>query len=177
MRMFDDDDTVEIAFELPAAVGAERAAVVGEFNAWSRDADQMLRHDDGSFSLSLRLQRGRTYRYRYLLDDDRWENDWNADRYEPNSHGGDDSLIDLTDDSSRRQRARPRTAHEIDDEKSVRSIVLDADDGGTVVIEQQNVGPANQVGGGEFKNLEGRSVDAAARDQDQLEHDAPIDRP
>ena len=175
--MFDDDDTVEITFELPAAVGAHRAAVVGEFNAWSRDATEMQRQSDGSFSTTLRLEPGRAYRYRYLLDDHRWENDWNADRYEVNDHGGDDSVIDLTERNARRQPPQPRTAHEIDDEKAVRSIALDAEDGSKVVIEQQNVGPANQVGGGEFKNLEGRSVDTAARDQERLEDDAPIERP
>ena len=29
----------------------------------------------------------------YLLDGDRWENSWKADRYEPNPFGGDDSVV------------------------------------------------------------------------------------
>lgn len=32
------------------------------------------------------------HRYRYLLDGERWENDWNADDYLPNQFGGDDSI-------------------------------------------------------------------------------------
>ena len=31
-----------------------------------------------------------------LLDGQRWDNDWAADAYVPNSFGGDDSVVDLT---------------------------------------------------------------------------------
>jgi hypothetical protein len=34
-----------------------------------------------------------TYRFRYLLDDERWENDWSADDYVANEFGGDDSVV------------------------------------------------------------------------------------
>ena len=39
---------------------------------------------------------GRTYRFRYLIDNERWQNDWAADSYAPNEFGGDDSVLDLT---------------------------------------------------------------------------------
>ena len=39
---------------------------------------------------------GRAYRFRYLLDGHRWENDWAADAYKPNDFGADDSVVDLT---------------------------------------------------------------------------------
>jgi hypothetical protein len=69
---------------------------------------------------------------------------------------------------------RTRTAHEEEDEKAVRSVPLDTEDGGTVVIEQQNMGGSQQVGGGEFKNQVGRSIDEAAAEQAELESEAPI---
>jgi hypothetical protein len=37
-----------------------------------------------------------------------------------------------------------------DDERDVRSVTLEDDEGNPVVIEQQNVGLGRQVGGGEF---------------------------
>ena len=59
---------------------------------------------------------------------------------------------------------------------SVQSVPLDTEDGGTVVIEQQNVGPRNQVGGGEFKNVNRRkSPDEAAEEQDELQAEAAIE--
>jgi hypothetical protein len=39
--------------------------------------------------------------------------------------------------------------HQPDDDPDVRSVPLEDEDGNTVVIEQQNVGPGNQVGQGE----------------------------
>jgi hypothetical protein len=43
-----------------------------------------------------------------------------------------------------------------------------------VVIEQQNMGGVRQVGGGEYKNSAGRTVEEAAADQAELEREAPI---
>jgi hypothetical protein len=34
-------------------------------------------------------------RFRYLLDGERWENDWTADAYVPNSFGSDDSVVEV----------------------------------------------------------------------------------
>jgi len=85
-----------VTFTLDPRVGAETAAICGDWNDWSADADVMRRDDEGGFSLTLDLEAGQTYRFRYLLDDQRWENDWAADAYLPNSYGGDDSVVDLT---------------------------------------------------------------------------------
>lgn len=75
---------------------------------------------------------------------------------------------------------RPADHTEADemDMRAVRSIPLDTDDGGTVVIEQQNMGGSQQVGGGEYKNVEGaRSVEAAAAEQAELQRQSPVDAP
>ena len=87
---------VQVTFEVDAAVQADRANLCGEFNDWSESADSMERKADGGFTLTKMLPGGRAYRFRYLLDGERWENDWNADAYVPNEYGGDDSLVDLT---------------------------------------------------------------------------------
>ena len=56
----------------------------------------MHRDADGGFSVTVSLDAGRAYRFRYLLDGQRWDNDWAADAYQPNDFGGDDSVVDLT---------------------------------------------------------------------------------
>ena len=85
-----------VTFTLDPRVGAQTAAVCGEWNDWSASADVMRRDAEGGFSLTVDLEAGRAYRFRYLLDDLRWENDWAADAYLPNSFGGDDSIVNLT---------------------------------------------------------------------------------
>ena len=86
----------QVTFTLDGAVAAMSAAVCGEFNNWLGDGHAMERAPDGSFRLTLELETGRRYRFRYLLDGSRWENDWAADDYVPNAFGGDDSVVDLT---------------------------------------------------------------------------------
>ena len=80
----------------------------GEWNDWSASADVMRRDAEGGFSLIVDLEAGRAYRFRYLLDDQRWENDWAADAYLPNSFGGDDSVVDL----DRAGQSRPTSREE-----------------------------------------------------------------
>lgn len=88
--------TCRVTFEVPDAAGARAsAAVVGEFNDWSSEAHPLTRRKDGRFTRTLTLPAGRSYRYRYWLDGERWENDWEADDYVPNEYGGDDSLLVL----------------------------------------------------------------------------------
>src|SRR6478672_4343342 len=90
------DGLVQVTFEIDPAVNAERANLCGDFNDWSYEADPMQPTGEGGFSLTKELPPGRSYRFRYLLDGDRWENDWAADDYVRNEYGGDDSLVDLT---------------------------------------------------------------------------------
>ncbi|HFE66012.1 MAG TPA: glycoside hydrolase [Chloroflexi bacterium] len=82
-----------VTFKLPADVQAETAVLCGEFNEWDTTTNPMKQLKDGSFSATVSLPADRTYRFRYLLDGERWENDWEADAYVPNQYGVDDSLV------------------------------------------------------------------------------------
>jgi 1,4-alpha-glucan branching enzyme len=84
---------VKVTFELPAGLEARDAVVVGEFNDWDPTATPMKRKKDGSFSVSVNLDSGKEYRFRYWLDRQRWENDPQPDRLVANSFGTQDSLV------------------------------------------------------------------------------------
>lgn len=84
-----------VTFKLPAEVEAETAALCGEFNDWNQTANPMKKLKDGSFSATVSLPAGNSYRFRYLLDGSRWENDWEADSYAANEHGSDDSIVEV----------------------------------------------------------------------------------
>ena len=90
------DGSVVVTFELPAAVAAGSVALCGDFNDWSETSHPLNRTDDG-FKASVELAPGQRWRFRYLLDGARWENDWAADDYIVNEFGGEDSVVDLTD--------------------------------------------------------------------------------
>ncbi len=74
---------------------AEAVHLAGDFNGWSTSATPLAKRKDGRFSATVTLPQGKEYRYRYLVDGDRWTNDADADRYEPNDHGTDDCVLDL----------------------------------------------------------------------------------
>jgi Glycogen recognition site of AMP-activated protein kinase len=86
-------DRVDVTFCFPADIDAGSVALCGEFNEWSVDALLLERGPDGVWRTTVALEPGRSYRYRYLLDGERWENDQGADHYAPNPYGSTDSVI------------------------------------------------------------------------------------
>jgi 1,4-alpha-glucan branching enzyme len=82
-----------VTFNLPAESGAESALLCGEFTDWDSEAKPMKRLKNGDFSVTLSLPVSRNYRFRYLLDGSRWENDSHADAYVPNNFGCEDSVV------------------------------------------------------------------------------------
>jgi len=85
----------KVTFKFPkqAANGAKKIAIVGEFNEWNKKKDQMKALKDGSFTKTLDLEVGKEYQYRFLLDGQVWENDWDADKYVPTGVGYDENSV------------------------------------------------------------------------------------
>jgi hypothetical protein len=79
----------------------------------------------------------------------------------------------MSDDSDAGERDQERP------DPRVSTVPLTTEDGEEVVIQQQNVGPGNQVGAGEFKRSQDTAVQRdpaeAAQQQQELEAEAPID--
>lgn len=84
-----------VTFTLSAGVDAQTVYLCGEFNDWNRSAHPMKRRKDGSFSATVSLKSSRSYRFRYLLDGARWENDPAADAYVSNAFGSEDSVVEV----------------------------------------------------------------------------------
>jgi 1,4-alpha-glucan branching enzyme len=82
-----------VTFELQPNGEAHTAYVCGDFNNWSQSEHPMKRRKDGSFTVMFWVEAGREYRFRYLLDEERWQNDQAADAYVPNPYGGEDSVL------------------------------------------------------------------------------------
>ncbi len=82
-----------VTFRLPPEINAEKASLCGDFNSWDPDAKPMTKTKMGGFYTTLSLQCRNSYRFRYLLDGNRWENDGEADEYTPNDFGSEDSVI------------------------------------------------------------------------------------
>lgn len=73
--------TVMFTIRPEQAGGAVKAMVLGDFNDWDQTEGIMKKTPDGGFELSIKLAAKREYQFRYLFDDTRWDNDWDADKY------------------------------------------------------------------------------------------------
>lgn len=74
----------KVTFTLAAEIVGEAtsAVLLGEFNNWDyNNGISLKKQKDGSLKATATLEAGRTYQYRYLLNDGRWVNDQRADNY------------------------------------------------------------------------------------------------
>ncbi len=92
-----DPDKMTVRFELPAATWAESAHLVGDFDGWNETMHPLERDRlDDIWHFTLELGKGNDYEFRYLVNGHEWHNDWKADRYGPNPHGGSNSVVSTT---------------------------------------------------------------------------------
>lgn len=88
-----DGKRCRVTFDLTQDAKAETAYLCGDFNDWDKRALPMKRRKNGSYYVGMTVEVGQEYRFRYWLDDQRWENDWEADAYAPNDFGTEDSIL------------------------------------------------------------------------------------
>jgi 1,4-alpha-glucan branching enzyme len=86
----------KVSFRISEDTGqsANQATVVGDFNNWDPSATPMKKLKSGAFTVTLDLDAGKEYQFRYLLDGENWHNDEEADQYAPSTyHGTENSVI------------------------------------------------------------------------------------
>jgi 1,4-alpha-glucan branching enzyme len=84
----------KVTFRLPkeTAQGAETVHLVGEFNNWETTTP-MRKLKNGDFDVTLDLETGRAYQFRYLVNRATWENDQQADGYAPSAYPGTENSV------------------------------------------------------------------------------------
>jgi diguanylate cyclase (GGDEF)-like protein len=89
-----------VAFEPPIKIPLtyrpqrviEKAALVGSFNNWDKEADAMIRQEDGSFQFIISLSPG-IYHYKFVLNDTEWIPDPTCPDRVHDGSGGDNSVL------------------------------------------------------------------------------------
>jgi 1,4-alpha-glucan branching enzyme len=90
----------KVTFVLPAKAckAATSVKLVGDFNEWNTEAAVELKGlKTGDFKAVVSLKTGKDYQFRYLIDGEKWENDWEADEYVTNEHGTENSVVVLSE--------------------------------------------------------------------------------
>ncbi len=65
--------------------GAKNVALAGDFNDWNAKGTKLRKQKSGMYATTLDLQTGQEYQYRFVIDGERWENDYKADKYVPSN--------------------------------------------------------------------------------------------
>ncbi|WP_105199862.1 MULTISPECIES: isoamylase early set domain-containing protein [unclassified Pseudoalteromonas] len=90
-RFFKTKEEAEVTFEYMHP-DAEAVALVAEFNQWQPLAMQYSKKDQ-LFRTKLRLPKNSEFHFRYLINDEQWDNDHQADAYVANDFGTDNSVV------------------------------------------------------------------------------------
>lgn len=69
----------------PLSKAAKKIYLAGEFNDWKYEATPLRKQKNGAYATTIDLSTGNEYQYRFVLDGERWENDFDADKYVPSS--------------------------------------------------------------------------------------------
>jgi 1,4-alpha-glucan branching enzyme len=89
----DKNNKVKVSFVLPYSEGQPQVSVVGDFNQWDQASHRLTKRNNGTCSVSLLLDAGQRYRFRYYSEDGRWFNDETADEYEASEHGSENCIL------------------------------------------------------------------------------------
>ena len=98
-KAFDENQgqpVARVTFVLPDSIWADMIYLVGDFNGWDSRSHPFERDRQGQWFVSLDLELGRAYQFRYLREGGSWMGEMQADAYVPNP-SGQDNLVVVTD--------------------------------------------------------------------------------
>lgn len=83
-----DNGVCKITFMLnEKAKSIENVRITGDFNNWDRSGEPMKRLKSGGFTQTMDLDAGKSYQFRYLINDSVWANEPESDELVPNGFG------------------------------------------------------------------------------------------
>jgi hypothetical protein len=88
-----ESNRVEVTFELPADFPHLPISVVGDFNQWNPRAHPLTPASDGTYQVTVTLEAGHRYAFRYLSHGGKWFNEGFADYLEPGPLGRYNSIL------------------------------------------------------------------------------------
>lgn len=83
----------KVTFSVPATMQAETVHLTGEFNDWSKTSHPMKKAKDGSFSLVVNLPVGQQFQFRYLINNDEYHNEPEADGFVNSGQNSENSVV------------------------------------------------------------------------------------
>ena len=86
---------VKFTLEGEQYTNASSIVLIGDFNEWKIGETPLKKSKTGQWSVSLDLESGKSYEFRYLIDGTLWENDPEADGLKNSGLGSENSVLSL----------------------------------------------------------------------------------
>ena len=85
----------KVKFVAPEALTqvTKKIYLAGEFNDWNYEGALLKKQKNGAYATTIDLDTGSEYQYRFVLDGEKWENDYDADKYVPTDVGVENSVV------------------------------------------------------------------------------------
>lgn len=93
-------NSFKVTFEIPQESNPdnEEVRLLGDFNDWNwHKAPSLVYKKNQGYKVTVELEAGNTYEYRYLIGESYWVNDGNADAYKPSSQDTVDNCVVILD--------------------------------------------------------------------------------
>jgi 1,4-alpha-glucan branching enzyme len=86
---------VLVTFRISQETWADHITLVGDFNDWNETSHPLIRtRSDPDWHITIELDAGRRYQFRYLRDGREWNCDDHADDYVLNPYGDVNCVVD-----------------------------------------------------------------------------------
>jgi len=94
-KTLQNQDMAEVHLVLEAP-GASQVAVVGDWNGWEPDKNRLSDPDgDGVWEITIKLQRGKEYRYQFLINGEKWIPDPHSPFQVEDGFGSKNSILHI----------------------------------------------------------------------------------
>lgn len=90
-KFFKTNNEAEVTFQF-SRNDVESVSLIAEFNDW-QPIHMKFNKKEKAFRTKVRLPKDAQFQFKYLLNGTEWENDYQADKYTPNSFGTEDSVV------------------------------------------------------------------------------------
>ena len=84
---------VQATFTLPKTLWVDTIHLVGDFNVWNSSSHPLHRNRNGEWTITLNLEPGRDYQFRYLCDGQLWRTEFPAEAYVSAPDGIDNFVV------------------------------------------------------------------------------------
>lgn len=82
----------KVKFSVPSDWAENEIVLAGDFNDWDT-SELKLRKKKDNWETLVRLKPENKYKFKYLVDGQKWVNDDSADEYVANEFGSEDSVV------------------------------------------------------------------------------------